>query len=342
MSKPSQPRPRVAVLGAGAVGCYVGGRLAASCDVTLIGRHAILDPIRRGGLTLGRSGQPARTVPPSALVLSTEAEAAAGADVVLVTVKSHDTEASARAVAVYLDPQAVVISLQNGLHNVGLLRGTLANPVLAGMVPYNVVQAAPATFMQATSGELMIEAGVAGGPFAKAAAAAGVPLETRKDMVAVQHAKLLMNLNNAINALSGLPLKDQLADRDYRRVLALCQEEALAVFAASGVVLARLTPLPPVAMVRILRAPDSIFTTVARTALKVHPDARSSMADDLARGRRTEIDELQGAVVALGYERDVPTPVNYRIAALVRAAEQDGPDDPTSWTGAELLAAVTV
>ena len=319
----------------------MGGRLAASCDLTLIGRHSVLDPIAELGLTLGRSGQPARTVPPSVLILATEPERATGADVLLVTVKSHDTESSARAVARHLDPTAVVISLQNGLHNVARLRGILANPVLAAMVPYNVVQTAPATFLQATSGELVIGAAAAGAPFAKAAAAAGIPLETRKDMVAVQHAKLLMNLNNAVNALSGLPLRDQLADRDYRRVLALCQEEALAVFAASGVVPARITPLPPVAMVRILRAPDSIFTTVARTALKVHPDARSSMADDLVRGRRTEIDELQGAVVELGHQHDIPTPVCYRIAALVRAAEQDGPDDLTSWTGAELLAAVT-
>ncbi len=91
----------------------------------------------------------------------------------------------------------------------------------------------------------------------------------------------------------------------------------------------------------MLRAPDPIFTAVVRTALKVHPQARSSMADDLAQGRRTEIDELQGAVVALGIRHQVPTPVNQRVAALVRAAEQAGPEDLTAWSGPALLAAVT-
>jgi 2-dehydropantoate 2-reductase len=300
-----------------------------------------LDPIAADGLTLGRSGKPTTTVVPDALTLTTDPRAAADADVVLVTTKSHDTETVARSAAAHLTPGTVTISLQNGLHNPARLRGILAGPVLAGVVTYNVVRAAPATYLQATSGELLVEGSPAGAPFARAAAAAGVPIGQRKDIVGVQHAKLLMNLNNAVNALSGRPLGEQLADRGYRRVLALCQEEALSAFAAAGVTPARLSPLPPSARVKVLRASDSIFTTMARTALKVHPDARSSMADDLAAGRRTEIDELQGAVVGLGAEHGVATPVNYRIAALVRAAEEDGPHDQTAWSSAELLEAVT-
>ncbi len=341
MTPATAPRLHVGVLGAGSIGCYVGGRLASTCTVTLIGRPAVLDAIAERGLTVGRSGRATAKVPASELTLAVDVEAAKDCDVVLFTVKSHDTEQAARALAGELDPESVVISLQNGLHNAPRLRDILESPVLAGMVPFNVIQPEPGTFMQATSGELMIEAGPAVTPFARAARTAGLPLEVRKDIVAVQHAKLLMNLNNAVNALSGLPLKDQLADRDYRLVLALCQEEALAVFSAAGVAPARLSPLPPSAMVRLLRAGDSIFTTVARTALKVHPDARSSMSDDLALGRRTEIDELQGAIVELGIRHHVPTPVNARVAALVRAAERDGPQDRTTWTSEELLGAVT-
>ncbi len=335
------PRLRVAVLGAGSIGCYVGGRLASTCDVTLIGRPSVLDAITERGLTVGRAGRATARVAAEDLTLSVDTDAAKDAEVVLFTVKSHDTESAARALAGELDPESVVISLQNGLHNAPRLRDILEGPVLAGMVPFNVVQPEPGTFMQATSGEVMVEAGPAVTAFARAAKSAGLPLRTHKDIVAVQYAKLLMNLNNAVNALSGLPLRDQLADRDYRLVLALCQEEALAAFAAAGISPARLTPLPPSAMVRVLRSSDPMFSTVARTALKVHPEARSSMADDLSRGRRTEIDELQGAVVELGIRHRVPTPVNSRITALVRAAEQDGPEDLTAWTSEQLLAAVT-
>ncbi len=341
MTPTTETRLRVAVLGAGAIGCYVGGRLTESCDVTLVGRPSVLDPIAADGLTLGRSGKPTITLSPDRLTLTSDPAWVADSDVVLVTTKSHDTEAIAAAAEPYLGTETVTISLQNGLHNARRLRDILPGPVLAGVVTYNVARTAPATYLQATSGEILIEASQAGMPFARAAGAAGLGVEQRQDIVAVQHAKLLMNLNNAVNALSGRPLKEQLSDRDYRRVLALCQEEALSVFAAAGVAPARLSPLPPSAMVKVLRASDSIFSTVARTALKVQPEARSSMADDLAAGRATEIGEFQGAVVDLGDRLGVPTPVSYRIVALIRAAEADGPEDPTAWSAQDLLDAVT-
>ncbi len=341
MTPTTGTRLRVAVLGAGAIGCYVGGRLAESCDVTLVGRSSVLDPLADLGLTLGRNGKPTVTLSPGRLTLATDPSAAAESDVVLVTTKSQDTEAVAAAAEPHLGTETVTISLQNGLHNAGRLREIMPGPVLAGVVTYNVARTGPATYLQATSGEILLEASQAGMPFARAASRAGLGVEQRQDIVAVQHAKLLMNLNNAVNALSGRPLKEQLADRTYRRVLALCQEEALSVFAAAGVTPARLSPLPPSAMVKVLRASDSIFSTVARTALKVQPEARSSMADDLAAGRSTEIGEFQGTVVALGDRLGVPTPVNHRIVALVRAAEADGPEDPTAWSAEDLLSAVT-
>lgn len=342
MTTPTPPRLRIAVLGAGAVGCYVGGRLAERCDVTLVARPVVLDAIAAEGLTLGRSGKPTTTVAPDLLTLASDPAAAADADVVLVTTKSHDTEGIARAAAPHLTGATVTVSLQNGVRNVERLRGILPGPVLGAVVGYNVVRTGPATYLQATSGELVVEASQVGMPFVRAAAACGLAVEQRTDIVGVQHAKLLMNLNNAVNALSGRPLKEELADRGYRRVLAQCQEEALAVFAAAGVSPARISPLPPATMVKVLRSSDSIFTTLARTALKVHPEARSSMADDLAAGRRTEIDELQGVIVELGDELDVPTPANYRIAALVRAAEEDGPEDFTAWSSAQLLEALAL
>lgn len=341
MTSSAAPRLRVAVLGAGSIGCYVGGRLAEHCDVTLVGRPGVLDPIAVDGLTLGRGGKPTSTVPSAALTLTEDPSAAADADVVLVTTKSHDTETIARSVAEHLAPQAVTVSLQNGLRNPGRLRGILPGHVLGGVVTYNVVRTGPATYLQATSGEIMLEASPHGRALARAASASGLSVDQRSDIVGVQHAKLLMNLNNAVNALSGRPLKEELSDRGYRRVLALCQEEALAVFAALGIAPARLSPLPPAAMVKVLRSSDSIFTTVARTALRVHPEARSSMADDLAAGRRTEIDELQGAVVDLGGQLGIATPVNDRIAELVRAAERAGPEELPAWSSSELLDAVT-
>jgi 2-dehydropantoate 2-reductase len=104
---------------------------------------------------------------------------------------------------------------------------------------------------------------------------------------------------------------------------------------------ARLGPIPPEATIRLLRCPDPVFKALAASSLKVDATARSSMADDLALGRRTEIDELQGEVARLGAEHGIPTPACDRIVGLVRKAETEGPAHLPAWSGPALLQEVT-
>jgi 2-dehydropantoate 2-reductase len=129
-------------------------------------------------------------------------------------------------------------------------------------------------------------------------------------------------------------LREELADRNYRRCLALTQHEALAAMNRARIRPARLTPLPPGLMARLLTAPDGIFRRVADQMLAIDPVARSSMADDLALGRKTEISWLCGEIVSLGAMVGIPTPVNQRLIELIVAAEQG---DRRTWTGPELL-----
>ena len=165
-------------------------------------------------------------------------------------------------------------------------------------------------------------------------AAAGLPIEARADMAAVQRAKLLFNLNNAINALSGLPLREELAQRGWRRCLALAQDEALGIFGRLDLPVARLTPLPPRWLPGLLRLPDALFARVASKMLAIDPLARSSTWEDLQAGRRTEVDALHGAVVELAGRAGQSAPVNARIIELVREAEAK----PVVWTSERLLA----
>ncbi len=339
-SQPATRPGRVVVMGAGAIGCWVGGMLARTADVTLVGRPAVLDPIREHGLAIQAPGLPTRTLPADALALSSDPATVAGADVVLVAVKSRDTVSAAAAIGEHLGWGTVVISLQNGLHNTGRLRESLVDHrvhVLAGMVEFNVVRTGPASYRRATSGDLYVETDPALSGFLSTADAAGVRIRPRTDIDAVQHAKLLLNLNNAVVALSGRTLREELGQRDYRRVLAACQEESLAVYAAIGVTPARLTPVSPAATVRMLRAPDPVFRVAARTSLRVDPAARSSMADDLAAGRPTEIEELQGEIARLGRAHGIPTPACDAVCRLLAQAERAGPDRPRRWSGPELL-----
>jgi 2-dehydropantoate 2-reductase len=326
---------RIAVFGAGAIGCWIGGRLSAGgTDVTLIGRSRVIDELH-GELRTSELYGGTRTAHPT---LATDASAAANADVVLVTVKSGATHDAGAALAAVLSPRTVVVSLQNGVRNVATLRTALPDHrIVAGMVPFNVVRPAKAHYHRASAGALMFESVDAAAPLTEACLAADLPCELRDDMPAVQWGKLVLNLNNAINALSGRPLATELADRAFRRVLAAAQREALDVLATADVAIARVTPLPPRWLPRLLTVPDALFRVLARRIVAIDPTARSSMWDDLEAGRPTEIDYIQGEIVTLAQQYGARAPVNARLVELVREAERDGRRD---FTGAELARAV--
>ncbi|QFS37787.1 2-dehydropantoate 2-reductase [Burkholderia cepacia] len=331
----------VCVFGAGAVGCYLGGRLAAAgAKVTLVGRARIGDAIRRHGLTLtDRRGYRA-TLAPADVVFTTDPAVAAAARLVLVAVKSAATREAAAQLAGVLRPGTVVISFQNGLHNADVLREALPQAtVLAGMVPFNVIERDPGAFHQGSAGALAAHASPALQPFVDAFARAGLPLELHRDMRAVQWAKLLLNLNNAVNALGNLPLRDELAQRAYRRCVALAQREALHCLARAAIRPARLTPLPAAWIPAVLDLPDFAFRVLGGRMLAIDPLARSSMSDDLAAQRATEVEWINGEVVWLAARFGTQAPVNARLCALVHDAERA--EVRPAWRGDALWAELT-
>lgn len=327
----------VAIFGAGAIGCWVGGRLAAGgANVTLIGRPRVLDELA-GGLTVSDLEGDRFTVK---VTTTTDASAAKRARIVIVTVKSAQTEEAGKTLAPFVtDPATLVLSLQNGVRNVATLSAAMARPALAGMVPWNVVRRGAATYHRGSSGTLMIESAPEGAGLYDALVCGGLGFATRDDMDAVQWAKLVMNLNNAVNALSGLPLRDELSQRGYRRVLAAAQREALALLAKKGQPVAKLTPLPPSWMPRALDVPDAVFRVLAKKMIAIDPHARSSMWDDFEAKRPTEIDYLQGEVVRLAESLGQAAPINRALADLVRAAETGG---RRAFSSADLATAVGI
>jgi 2-dehydropantoate 2-reductase len=328
---------RVTVLGAGSIGIFVGGKLvAAGAHVTFVGRPRMLDEIRANGLHLSDLDGGDDRVAPEAFDTETEPESATTADLVLIAVKSAQTAEAAGQLAGRVRPGTVVVSLQNGIGNDAVVREILPScVVLAGMVMFNVVNHGGGHFHRGTAGMVAVAADPALERFAPLFARAGLPLDLHADLLPVQWAKLLLNLNNPVNALSGRSLAEQLGTRDYRRCLALAQAEALAVMRRARIRPARLTPLPPRLMVRVLALPDVVFTRLAASVVAVDRQARSSMADDLALGRQTEIAWLCGEIVSLGRMVSTPTPVNARLVELIRVAERG---DPRRWSGPDLLA----
>lgn len=326
--------PRIAIYGAGSVGGYLGARLHDNARITCIGRRRVIDAWRLHGLDWSDLLGGHEHVAAREVELQVNPFAAAKAHLVLVTVKSSATETVARELAGVIAPGVPVVSFQNGLHNAAILRDALpGHPVLAGMVPFNVLQRIPGDFHQGSGGELMVEAHEALAAFLPVFEASGLPLMARSDMPAVLSAKLLLNLNNALNALSNLPLKEQLSQRDWRRCLALAQREALTVFDAAGMHPAKLTPLPPAWLPRVLEMPDSWFRRLASRLLATDPVARSSMWEDLERGRSTEVEAINGEVVRLATAHGIAAPVNARLVELVHQVEQAR----RAWTAQELL-----
>ncbi len=300
-------------MGAGLIGAYVGGRLAAAgAEVSFIGRARLGDAIAQHGLTLtDLDGYRAQL---RSVNWHAQPPHEPAPDLVLLCVKSAATAEAAALLAAALPAGRLVLSLQNGVDNAAIAQDAApALSVLPGMVPFNVVERAPGHLHQGSSGQLVALDDERLRPWLPLFTKAGLPMALHTDMRAVQWAKLLLNLNNPVNALSKLPLRAQLLSRDWRRCTAALIAEALQVLKAAGIHPAKLTPLPPQWLPALLRAPTPAFRLLAARMLRIDDAARSSMAVDLDLGRPPEIDALCGAVVRLGARHGVPTPRNAAV-----------------------------
>lgn len=328
---------QIVILGAGSIGCYVGGRLAAAgANICFIGRPRMQAIVQDNGLQLSHFNQSQVRVSAKQFEFTTDADRLAAADIVILTVKSQDTAAAAKQLKNKLKARATVISLQNGVCNVARLQELLNNvKIVGGMVPFNVVNQGQGRFHCGTEGNLCMQSADLPNKLLRYFDKAGLAVTQYKDIEAVQWGKLLMNLNNALNALSDMPLQQQLSDRHYRRVLALCIAEALHCMDKAKIKPVRVGKVMPRMLPFALRLPDNIFQLLAKGMLKMDPEARSSMWEDLQAQRQPEIDYLNGAIVLLGKQTGIATPINQKIVALVGEAFKVGTSP--AYTGEELL-----
>jgi 2-dehydropantoate 2-reductase len=314
---------KIAVHGAGSIGCYVGGAWAAAgLAITLIGRERVGQEIADNGLTLTDSGGGRIALRPDELRFSTWPRDLAGADIVALCVKSTGTEAAAKEIGRHAPKQVTVISFQNGVSNVDVLKAKLPKAnVLRGMVPFNVAAMGNGRWHKGVAGSLWAEDHEVTRDLAARIGNRPGRLHLSADMAAVSWGKLIINLNNAVNALSGKTLLEQLSDRNYRRIFAATQIEALGILKAAGIVPAKTGPISPQLMPHVIGAPDFIFRRLVLKRQKIDANARSSMADDFAAGRPTEVDYLNGEVVRLAEALGRRAPINEEIVKLVRLAE---------------------
>jgi 2-dehydropantoate 2-reductase len=308
--------PRIAVIGAGNVGCYFGGMLArAGAPVTLIGREKHVEAFKRAGLRL-ETATFQETIP---LAASTDIAAAQGAQLALFCVKSIDSEPVARSLAPHLAPDAIVLDLQNGVDNVPRICRHIPNPVVAAVVYVACEMIGAGCVKHHGRGDLVVgamEVRDSGSghsvpsrsqldELAATLARAAIPTVVSENIEGELWMKFLINCAyNAISALGRSRYARMTAMPESRAVMEEAVREVLAVARAGGV-----------------RLPEGDLVARAIALADAMPQQMSSMAQDVARGKRTEIDDLNGYVARRGAELGVPTPVNGTLHAMVKLLE---------------------
>jgi 2-dehydropantoate 2-reductase len=296
---------RVAVVGAGAVGSYYGAVLArAGHSVTLIGRAAHVETVRRSGLLLESAAFTGR-VP---LDASTAGHAVADAELVLFCVKSTDTDQAAAEIAPHLAPDVRILSLQNGVDNLERLRAALSQEVIAAAV-YVATELVDAGHVRHHGrGELVIARSPGSDAIAEMFTRAGVPVQVSDNVEGALWAKLVLNCAyNALSAITRLPYGQLVQSEGALALMHTAVDEGLAVARAAGV-----------------QPTGDVWEAVLQIA-RTMPTQISSTAQDLARGKRTEIDHLNGYIVRRGAALGVATPVNRVLHTIVKLLEGDPP-----------------
>lgn len=294
---------KIAVMGAGAVGCYYGGMLArAGHDVTLIGRPNHVDAIQRDGLLLDTQSFKEQV----RLQACPNPSAVAGATLVLFCVKSTDTESAAAAIRPHLLPGALVLSLQNGVDNAVRLQAALpAQEVAASVVYVATEMPGPGHVKHNGRGELVIAESPSSAEAAALLIAAGVPTEISTNVMGALWAKLILNCAyNALSAITQQPYGKLVQGEGVQDVIRDLVNECLAVAQADGITV-----------------PGDVWQAVERIA-QTMPQQLSSTAQDLARGKRSEIDHLNGYVLRRGEVLGIATPVNRVMHTLVKLLEE--------------------
>ncbi|GAA6135568.1 2-dehydropantoate 2-reductase [Oceaniserpentilla sp. 4NH20-0058] len=321
---------KIVIAGAGSIGCYIGGMLVSGgANVRFLARQSMKNKIDAHGLHLtdwtGRSTQ----LSPDQLHMSTDPSILKDADLILICVKSKDTQAMANTILNSGNQHATVFSFQNGVSNTNTIHQILPNhTVLPVMVPYNVVSQANGHFHCGTQGHLYCQQHHKALLLKDAADTAKLGFELKHHMQSILWGKLLLNLNNPVNALSGIPLKQQIENRAYRKIYVACLKEGLAVLKAANIKPGQVAAVPIQTAVKILSLPNFLFKLLAKKMLAIDPKARSSMWEDLQNQRPVEVDYISGEIVKLGKRVNIETPMNQRLIRLVKQAEQSGNGSP--------------
>src|SRR5436190_20819593 len=303
-----QDWPRIAVVGAGAVGGYFGGMFArAGVPVVFVGRRHFADAVNSNGLILDKSEGP-ELIRAKA---TTEMSAIRDCSLILFCVQANDTSDTAKEMAPFLRTDATVVCLQNGVDNADRVRAAANVAVFPAVVYVAVSMPESGRVKHLARGDLIIgQPSEKTAEIAKIFERAAIPCRISDNIEGELWVKLLRNCAlNAISALGHTRYGEIAQNADAKQLMKQIIDEVLAVAQAAGIALPGIGDL------------ESGMAAAMELATQM-ADALSSTAQDLDRGRSTEIDALNGYIARLGDKLGIPAPVNQALFTLVKLAEQ--------------------
>jgi 2-dehydropantoate 2-reductase len=303
----------IVMFGAGGVGGYFGGRLAqAGCDVAFVARGAHLEALRRDGLRLVSPKGDAHV---TTVAASADPADLGPADVVFFTVKLYDAEAAAAQLAPLIGPDTMVVTLQNGVDAVDIVARHVGRQHTAGGVAYVAAVIDPPGTIRHTALDALIVGELDGAMSPRllalkaAADRAGFGFTASPHILVDQWSKFArLSVFSAMTAVTRSPLGVLRAQPELMAMLERAAWETIAVGRAHGVPLA-----------------DGVMDEVQAMMRGMPPQAQSSMLSDLERQRPLELPWLSGAVVRLGREKGVPTPIHEFVATVLSPFVKGGP-----------------
>lgn len=310
------------VFGTGLVGSYLAGNLALTGhQVRVIGRDKTIKALTKG-LRLSDYQGNAAQVPAIYQYHSREQDIV---EVIWLTVKCTSLNLAVRELRALVKTGSIVICCQNGLRAVHQMRTAFPNcKVFSAVVPFNVVRLEDGTLHRGSEGRLTLPKEIRRvlPELSKTLNSGLLQVRLVSDINAIQAAKLQLNLSNAVNALSDLPVKQMLEDRGYRKVIAHLMREWLEVASTNRIALAKVTKVDGKWLPFILSLPDFMFRRVAATMLDIDPTVKTSMWWDLQQGKPTEVEDLNGEVVRQGVLARNYCPANKVIIDLIHEASR--------------------
>lgn len=315
---------KYAVIGLGAIGSIIGGLLAKSDEsVILIGKENQVEEISKKGIKIEGLNN---SIIAENVKVTSDLSLISESDITIICVKSQDTRALAEDLKKFIKKSTLILSLQNGVRNSEILKEITGATVFSGVVLFNAFYDKPGEVTLTLKGGLILETNNLYEEkiknFCELLNKYKIESKIVTDIQGYLWSKLIVNLQNAVTALTGQTIKESILNKDSRAIIIATMNEGLNVLKHSDIKYKTLPDIDPKITIKRLKILNSTFLKIGSRLMKLNETARGSIWQSLNRGKPTEIDYINGEIVNLAKKHNLEAPINKKLVELVKQAEK--------------------